>query len=564
MAVLTFPEWKPDISDYEAGNTLSIENVVPRADGYGPFPSFTGFTSALAAACRGSFAALKSDGSVVIFKGTSTRLWRLDNTTLTWVPVSKVLALTSISNASPAVFTLVSHGLSVGDAIVLSTSGALPTGLTVGTVYYVISAGFGANSFQASATLGGSAVNTSSAGSGTHSFTSYYTALPSSRHWQFRQFGNTVIAVQPNVAPQKFDLSSATAFSDLGGSPPQAAFIEIVGRFVVLTGLTSNPYRIHWSALNDPENWSTLESDTQDFPDGGTVRGVAGGEFGVIFQESVIRRMIYAPGSDVIFQIERIADDIGLLAPYSLISSGGKIFWIASQGFYGMTDTGLPTPLGKERVDRTFLADYDSANLQLVIGAKDPQSSRVMWGYKSIAGASGLFNKIIVYDHALNRFSPLEVSGEYLASASRPGLTLENLDSISGSIDALSFSLDEVSTAALTKLCAVNSSHIMGFFSGDNLEATLETSERGGDGRRIFVRGMRPVTDAAEVYCAVGARENLQSASSYSTETLINAQGLCPSRVSTRYARGKVRIPSGEAWTFITGLEPDVVQEGHR
>lgn len=565
-AILTFPEWKPDLSDYETGSSLNIKNVVPRSDGYGPFPDFTGFTSALAAICRGSFCAFKSDGSVVIFKGTSTRLWRLDNTTFTWVPVSKALALTSISNASPAVFSLNSHGLSVGDAFVLSTSGTLPTGLTAGTVYYVISAGFGVNSFQASTTAGGSAVNTSGAGSGTHSFTSYYTALPSTRHWQFRQFGDLVIAVQPNAAPQKFDLSSSSAFANLGGSPPQAAFIEIVGRFVVLTGLTSEPYRIHWSGLNDPEEWTsgTNSSDFQDFPDGGTVRGVAGGEFGVIFQETVMRRMIYAPGSDIIFQIERIADDIGLHAPYSLISSGGRIYWLASQGFYGMVDTGLPQPIGKERFDRTFFADYDSGNIQLIIGAKDPQNSRVYWAYKSQAGAAGQFDKIICYDYTLNQATSLVLSGEYLSSSSRPGLTLENLDDINSSIDAFPFSLDDVSTAALTKLSAVDTSHVLGFYVGDNLEATLETSERGGNGRRIFVRGMRPITDADEIYCAVGARETLQASASYSTETLINAVGMCPARVSTRYARGKARIPSGEDWSFITGLEPDVAPEGQR
>lgn len=74
----------------------------------------------------------------------------------------------TISNASPAVVTLTSHGLVVGDSIYFTTTGALPTGLSINTLYYVISAGFGANSFQISATRGGSAINTSSAGSGTH------------------------------------------------------------------------------------------------------------------------------------------------------------------------------------------------------------------------------------------------------------------------------------------------------------------------------------------------------------------------------------------------------------
>jgi len=74
----------------------------------------------------------------------------------------------TISNATPAVVTWTSHPLVAGDKVVFTTTGALPTGLTVGQTYYVISTGLGANSFQVSATPGGTAINTSSAGSGTH------------------------------------------------------------------------------------------------------------------------------------------------------------------------------------------------------------------------------------------------------------------------------------------------------------------------------------------------------------------------------------------------------------
>lgn len=74
----------------------------------------------------------------------------------------------TISNGSPATITWTSHGLTAGTELAFSTTGSLPTGLTAGTRYYVIAAGLATNSFRVSATFGGSAVNTSSAGSGTH------------------------------------------------------------------------------------------------------------------------------------------------------------------------------------------------------------------------------------------------------------------------------------------------------------------------------------------------------------------------------------------------------------
>lgn len=564
--LLPFPPYAPDVADYQGATTKVATNVVPRADGYGPVKDQVVYSSALLATCRGYFYARKSDGSIKIFAGTSTGLYLLNNTDFSWTPVSKVVALTSISNGSPAVFTLNAHGRSNGDAIVLSTSGALPTGLTVGTVYYIINVA--ANTFNVSLTSGGSAVNTSGAGSGTHSMTNFYTALTSSTHWQFAQFGNFVIAVQSNVAPQVYDLSSSTAFADLAGTPPQAAYISIVGRFVVLTGLLSTPYRIQWSGLGDATQWTsgTNSSDFQDLPDGGICRGCAGGEFGFIFQETTIRRMTYVPGSPIIFSIDRIAQDVGLLAPYSLISNGNRVFFLSGAGFMQMQIGGTPEPIGKERIDRTFQADYDTGSIQMIIGSTEPESTRVYWGYKSQSGSTGLFDKILSYDFILARWGGvISSSGEYLASLSRPGLTLENLDSISGSIDALAFSLDDVSNAALAKLSAMNSSHKLCFYTGSNLEATLDTSEQTLDSqRRVRVKGLRPITDAAGCYGSVSSRETLQAAATYSTEQIVNARGLCPANVSTRLARGHIRIPAGTTWTYASGMEPEFAQEGKR
>jgi hypothetical protein len=490
VTLLPFPEYRPDIADYRSTTTKTASNVVARGDGYGPFKDHVALTSALPAACRGFFYARKTDGSVAIFAGTSTKLYLLDNTDFTWDDVSQ-----------------------------------------------------GAGS---------------------------YSALANNAHWQFAQFGNYVIAVQANVAPQVYEIGTSSAFADLSGSPPQAAYISIVGRFVVLSGLLNNAYRIQWSGLNAVTTWTsgTNSSDYQDFPDGGIVRGVAGGEFGVVFQETAMRRMTYVPGSPVIFNIERITEDKGLLAPYSLIRAGDRIFFLASQGFQGMVSTGVPEPIGKERVDRTFFDDYDSGNLQLIIGAADPQESRVYWAYKSAdSGVAGLYDKIISFDYALNRWGGvISSSGEYISSLARPGTTLEGLDSISGSLDALPYdSLDDISSAALSKVSAFDEEHKLGFFTGDNLEATIDTSEQTlDDNRRVRVRGFRPITDAGTCYGAIMTRETVQATATSSTEQVVDSRGVCPANVSTRLARARLRIPSAQTWTYALGVEPEFRREGKR
>ena len=84
-----FGEYRPDVSDFRVPSTRTLVNVLPRADGYGPFADLTNLTGALAAPCRGLFFARKADGTVVIFAGTSTGLYRLNNTDYTWIDVSR-------------------------------------------------------------------------------------------------------------------------------------------------------------------------------------------------------------------------------------------------------------------------------------------------------------------------------------------------------------------------------------------------------------------------------------------------------------------------------------------
>lgn len=397
---------------------------------------------------------------------------------------------------------------------------------------------------------------------------STYTAIPSTDQWQFSQFNNFVIAVQINTVPQVFDLTSSTNFDDLAGSPPQARYVAVVNRFLVLSGLgTTQPYRIQWSGLDATTTWTSgvNQSDFQDLPDGGIVRGVAGGETGIIMQDSAIRRMTFAPGSPVVFQIERIAQDKGIYAPLSLVRGGDRLFFCGNDGFQVIATGigGYPQPIGKEKVDRTFFADVDSSNLQLMIGAYEPRATRVYWAYKSISGTTGLFDKILIYDWILDKWAVAIISGEYISNAARPGLTLESLDSISGSLDALPFSLDDVSTATIEYIAAFDSAHKLNFITGTPLEAILETSDYSQDnGRRIRVKGFRPDTDASSCYGKLLYRETVQASTSSTSETAISSNGEVFTNLSTRLARARIRIPSGATWTFAAGVEPFAGVEG--
>jgi hypothetical protein len=73
----------------------------------------------------------------------------------------------TISVANPAVITLASHGFNAGDVIKFTTTGSLPTGMSISEKYFVLDdSPPSVNSFQISLELGGTAIETTGTQSG--------------------------------------------------------------------------------------------------------------------------------------------------------------------------------------------------------------------------------------------------------------------------------------------------------------------------------------------------------------------------------------------------------------
>lgn len=125
-----------------------------------------------------NFAATPGDaGQIAILAAEKTEYnypFRVD---LNDTPIPKSTTVT-ISVATPGVITWTGHGLAANTPVVFTTTGALPTGLTAGTTYYVKTV-LDANTFTVSATPGGTVINTSSTQSGVHTGTTQ--PVPSKR-----------------------------------------------------------------------------------------------------------------------------------------------------------------------------------------------------------------------------------------------------------------------------------------------------------------------------------------------------------------------------------------------
>lgn len=391
-----------------------------------------------------------------------------------------------------------------------------------------------------------------------------------SERWRFAQFGNFLVAVNANDAPQVFELGVSTEFEDLAGSPPPARYIAVWGDFLVLGGLTGNPNRVHWSGLNNIEMWTpgTQNSDFQDFPDGGDVHGMTNATNPIIFQKGAIRLGTFVPGSTEVFTFQKIHDKRGSAAPYAIATRGAYTFFADSGGFFQIGPDGSLAPIGFEKVDRTIFNRINGSDLFGIIGEVDPFYSRVYWAVK-YDSTSAAFDRLIVYDWNLTRWTQIDLNIDILfpLASGTIGYTLEGLDDVSTSLDALPFSLDsKVWQGGAPVMAAFDINNMLGFFSGNNAEATITTQEMGDvSGMVQRVNTMFPLVDTNDVYVSIGARMRRGDDFVWGMEAAPSSNtGIVRKKCRARFHKFRVRIPEDIVWNHAQGLNVDAVGAGMR
>jgi len=126
-------------------------------------------------ACADGGSSCSSSSSTLVFSGAPSGSFSYNNYLPDAGGANTCGNTFTATIASPVVITRNNHGFVAGDQVIFTTTGALPSGLTKSTRYYVLSTGLTTNSFRVSTTSGGTAVNTGGSQSGTHFIANAYT-----------------------------------------------------------------------------------------------------------------------------------------------------------------------------------------------------------------------------------------------------------------------------------------------------------------------------------------------------------------------------------------------------
>ena len=385
------------------------------------------------------------------------------------------------------------------------------------------------------------------------------TTYNSTTRWRFTQFGDYLIAANGQDQVQYATLSSTISFAPLDASAPTAKLVTVVRDFVVAGNTNTASNQVIWSGLNNPNTWGNTaitQSDNQIIPDGGEVRGITGGEFGLILLEKSIVRMSYV-GSPIIFQFDNIARNLGCYESNSVAQWQGVTYWLADDGFYACNGETIEA-IGAEKVNRYFFDTLQESTIETMSAAVDPFRALIIWGYPTIDDTY----RLLMYHIPTKKWSFAETNVNRITEMATPGITLEGLDAFSASLDALLVSLDSRQWQGGKLLVSGVRGEKIITFTGANKTATITSADLETGMNMSMVTLVRPIVNDGSASVAVDSRFNLSEAVTFPSETAANAENRVGLRSLGRYHRVRV-IPSGN-WTTAIGFEADIQQAGMR
>jgi len=383
---------------------------------------------------------------------------------------------------------------------------------------------------------------------------------PTDQRFRFTQFGNVIVAANGFDKLQGFNLNSSSLFANLAADAPEARYVTIVRDFVVSGYQSSYPNRVQWSALGDESSWTasaTTQADFQDIPDGGSIVGVTGGEYGLILMDRSIHRMSYV-GSPLVFQFDNISRNLGCYEANSIIQYGGTTFFLGDDGFYACDGQQI-IAIGNEKINRFFFDNVDEGTLYLMSAAVDPTKKLIIWAYASNSSATP--DSLLIYNFQTQRWTSGTTTVDRIASTSTPAVTLEGMD-VYGNLDTILTTFDSrLWLGGRLQLAGVDGAKIV-TFSGSNATAYIETGDIEVPGSTSSITLVKPTVEGGSGSVALLSRRLLSESTTFGSQSAADAENRVSVRGIGRYHRLQL-TPTG-SWTSAVGMDIDLSPLGTR
>lgn len=279
-----------------------------------------------------------------------------------------------IDIASPAVITLpVGYAIVNGTAVSFTSTGALPTGLSVGTIYYVVNTS--SNTFQVSATVGGAAITTSGSQSGTQRL--------STRGIPLTTLGDAETPIHQNYM-----------------------IVSDSSRFVIVFGTNGysstelNPMLIRWSDQEDPYMWEpaiTNQAGSLQLSHGSEIiTAVQTRQEIIVFTDTSLYSLQYL-GPPYVWGSQLLGDNLSIVGPNAAVVASGVVYWMGVDKFYKYD--GRVQTLNCD-LRRYVFQDFNISQPQQVYASTNEGFNEVWWFYCSENATE--IDRYVIYNYFEN------------------------------------------------------------------------------------------------------------------------------------------------------------------
>jgi hypothetical protein len=277
----------------------------------------------------------------------------------------------TITIAAPGVITLpVGFSFPNGTTISFTSTGALPTGLSVGAVYFVVASTGG--TFSLSTTINGTPITTSGGQSGLQ--------FISAKGVNLADVGDDDCPIYQN-----------------------SLLVSDTSRFVLVFGTNDysstilNPMLIRWSSQEDPYTWTpsiTNQAGSIQLSHGSEIiTAIQTRQEIAVFTDTAMYSMQYV-GPPFVWSSQLLGDNISVAGPNAVALASGVIYWMGIDKFY-MYDGRIQTLNCDLR--RYIFQDFNASQSQQVYASTNEGFNEVWWFYCSVNSTE--IDRYVVYNY---------------------------------------------------------------------------------------------------------------------------------------------------------------------
>ena len=282
----------------------------------------------------------------------------------------------TVTIASPGVLSTTLN-LTNGTALVLTTTGALPTGLLVGTIYYVVSVA--GTQFSLSATYGGAAIDTTGTQSGVHSISTRAIALTALGG------GSSVPIIQNFIL-----VSDTSRFVFAFGTNDYGSTVQ-------------NPMLIRWSDQEAPVTWTpaaTNQAGSLLLSHGSEIiTAIQSRQEILVWTDSSLYSLQYV-GPPVVWGSQLLGDNISIVSENAVAYANGVAYWMGVDKFYkydGRTQT-----LNCDLLQYVF-NNVNKLQFQQVFAGTNEGFNEIWWFYVSNDSLDYTIDSYVIFNYLENQ-----------------------------------------------------------------------------------------------------------------------------------------------------------------